>query len=87
MRLMRSLLFGVGENDLVTFGAITLVLLFVALVACYIPAPSRGEGRSTDSSQVGINSKPRLEAEGLADQSGVTKPINRRYRVVWSRDG
>jgi len=37
-RLMRSLLFGVGESDPVTFGAITLVLLFVALVACYIPA-------------------------------------------------
>ncbi|HET6978698.1 MAG TPA: ABC transporter permease [Pyrinomonadaceae bacterium] len=37
-RLMRSLLFGVGENDPVTFAAITLVLLFVALVACYIPA-------------------------------------------------
>lgn len=37
-RLMRSLLFGVGENDPVTFGAITLVLLLVALVACYIPA-------------------------------------------------
>jgi putative ABC transport system permease protein len=37
-RLMRSLLFGIGENDLVTFGAITLVLLLVALAACYIPA-------------------------------------------------
>jgi predicted permease len=37
-RLMRSLLFGIGENDPVTFGAITLVLLLVALVACYIPA-------------------------------------------------
>ena len=38
MRLLRSLLFGVGENDPVTFGAITLVLLIVALIACYIPA-------------------------------------------------
>ena len=37
-RLMRSLLFGIGENDPATFGAITLVLLLVALVACYIPA-------------------------------------------------
>ncbi len=37
-RLMRSFLFGIGENDPVTFGAITLILLFVALVACYIPA-------------------------------------------------
>ncbi len=38
MRLLRSLLFGVGENDPLTFAAITLVLLFVALIACYIPA-------------------------------------------------
>jgi predicted permease len=38
MRLLRSLLFGVGENDPVTFVAITAMLLLVALVACYIPA-------------------------------------------------
>ncbi|HSE19708.1 MAG TPA: ABC transporter permease [Pyrinomonadaceae bacterium] len=38
MRLLRSLLFGVGENDPLTFAAITLVLVFVALIACYIPA-------------------------------------------------
>ena len=38
MRLMRSLLFGVGENDPLTFTAITLVLFLVALFACYVPA-------------------------------------------------
>jgi putative ABC transport system permease protein len=38
MRLLRSLLFGVGENDPLTFVAITAVLVFVALIACYIPA-------------------------------------------------
>ena len=38
MRLLRSLLFGVGENDPLTFVAITVVLLLVALAACYIPA-------------------------------------------------
>ena len=37
-RLLRSLLFGVGENDPLTFVAITVVLLLVALIACYIPA-------------------------------------------------
>jgi putative ABC transport system permease protein len=38
MRLMRSLLFGVGENDPLTFAAITFVLFVVALIACYVPA-------------------------------------------------
>jgi len=38
MRLLRSLLFGVGENDPLTFVAITVVLVLVALIACYIPA-------------------------------------------------
>lgn len=38
MRLLRSLLFGVSENDPLTFVAITIVLLIVALIACYIPA-------------------------------------------------
>lgn len=38
VRLLRSFLFGVGEKDPFTFVAITLLLLFVALLACYIPA-------------------------------------------------
>jgi putative ABC transport system permease protein len=38
MRLLRSLLFGVGENDPLTFVAITVGLILVALIACYIPA-------------------------------------------------
>jgi ABC-type lipoprotein release transport system permease subunit len=32
------LLFGVGENDPLTFVAITAILVLVALIACYIPA-------------------------------------------------
>jgi putative ABC transport system permease protein len=37
-RLLRSQLFGVGANDLVTFAAVTAVLASVAVLACYLPA-------------------------------------------------
>jgi len=36
-RLLKSLLFGVSSTDPLTFVAITLLLTFVALLACYIP--------------------------------------------------
>jgi putative ABC transport system permease protein len=38
VRLLRSFLFEVGEKDPFTFVAITVLLLLVALLACYIPA-------------------------------------------------
>lgn len=37
-RLMGSLLFGIKPTDLVSYGAMSLVLCFVALLACFIPA-------------------------------------------------
>ena len=37
-RLLKTLVFGVSVTDPLTFVAITLVLMFVALLACYIPA-------------------------------------------------
>ncbi|MGI8732784.1 MAG: ABC transporter permease [Pyrinomonadaceae bacterium] len=37
-RLLRTLLFGVTPTDAATFVAVSMLLLFVALVACYIPA-------------------------------------------------
>jgi putative ABC transport system permease protein len=37
-RLMSSLLFGVGATDPVTFVTVPLLLLAVALLACYLPA-------------------------------------------------
>jgi len=37
-RLMSSLLFGVKASDPLTFVAVPLLLAFVALLACYIPA-------------------------------------------------
>ena len=37
-RLLRSLLFGVGPTDVVTYGALAILLTIVALIACYVPA-------------------------------------------------
>jgi predicted permease len=37
-RLVGSLLFGVASTDLPTFAVVTLGLLLIALVACYVPA-------------------------------------------------
>jgi len=38
MRIIASLLFGVTTKDPLTFAAVAVVLAFVALLACYIPA-------------------------------------------------
>ena len=37
-RLMSHLLYGVTATDPLTFSAIALLLTFIALVACYLPA-------------------------------------------------
>jgi len=37
-RLMTTMLFGVGPTDPLTFGVIAVILMFVALLACYLPA-------------------------------------------------
>jgi putative ABC transport system permease protein len=37
-RLMASLLFGVSPTDTATFALVSIALLVVALLACYIPA-------------------------------------------------
>lgn len=37
-RLMRSTLYGVGSFDAASFGAVALILVGAALIACYIPA-------------------------------------------------
>jgi putative ABC transport system permease protein len=38
MRLMSSLLFGVSSHDPITFSAVAVLLILLALAACYIPA-------------------------------------------------
>ena len=37
-KVISSLLFGVTTKDPLTFGGVALLLAFVALLACYIPA-------------------------------------------------
>jgi putative ABC transport system permease protein len=36
--LLSSMLYGVGTSDLFTFGSVSLLLIMVALLACYLPA-------------------------------------------------
>jgi putative ABC transport system permease protein len=38
MRLLRSFIYGVGVCDPITFVVVSLELMSVALIACYIPA-------------------------------------------------
>jgi putative ABC transport system permease protein len=38
MHLMPTLLHGVGVSDALTFAAVPILLMLVALLACYIPA-------------------------------------------------
>jgi putative ABC transport system permease protein len=35
---LSHLLYGIGPSDPVTFGAVSLVMIFVVALACYIPA-------------------------------------------------
>jgi putative ABC transport system permease protein len=37
-KYLRSLLFGIGPTDIVTYGALAILLTMVALIACYVPA-------------------------------------------------
>jgi putative ABC transport system permease protein len=37
-RVMSSLLFGVTERDPITFGVVTVLLIAVAFIACFVPA-------------------------------------------------
>ncbi len=37
-RLMTSMIYGVSSSDPATFSAVAFLLMFVALVACYVPA-------------------------------------------------
>jgi putative ABC transport system permease protein len=37
-RLLRTMLFGVTPTDALTFLTVSAVLIFVALLACYLPA-------------------------------------------------
>ena len=53
-RLLRSLLFGVQPADPVAYAAVTLVLALIALLACYVPAQTRGPGGSDDRAAPGL---------------------------------
>jgi putative ABC transport system permease protein len=37
-KLMKTMLYGIGSIDGIAFSAVAAILLFSALIACYIPA-------------------------------------------------
>ena len=37
-RLMTSMLFGITPNDAVTFAVVSMFLILIAALACYVPA-------------------------------------------------
>ena len=48
-RAMKTMLFGVGAMDLSAFGTVGLVLLFAALLACYLPARRAASANPMDA--------------------------------------
>jgi putative ABC transport system permease protein len=48
-RAMRTMLFGIGAIDLSAFGTVGLVLLFAALLACYLPARRAASANPMDA--------------------------------------
>ena len=48
-RAMRTMLFGVGAMDFSAFGIVGLVLLFAALLACYLPARRAASANPMDA--------------------------------------
>ena len=51
-QVLKSLLFGVSATDSLTFASVIVVLVAVALLACYLPPAAGNKGRSAGSAQV-----------------------------------
>jgi len=65
-RLMRSLLFGVEATDLITFAAISLLVLLIGLLASYIPAEGIGDGTEGET-----HARERSDRRAALDANGV----------------
>jgi putative ABC transport system permease protein len=48
-RAMRTMLFGVGAMDISAFATVGLILLFAALLACYLPARRAASANPMDA--------------------------------------
>ena len=62
-RFLGTLLFGVKATDPITYAAVAMILISVALLATYIPARRATRDRSHDCVTLRIRDVPRMNAD------------------------
>ena len=81
--IMSGLLFGVSAVDPVAFLGSDVFLVFVALLATYIPAPARSECRSNDGAEIRITEERAGKCKGCPEWSmAVRRSLLKKFRFL-----